>query len=55
MANLPIVLYPGMKVGQLAIFKMSSPAEVPYGSAELGSKYQNQRGPTPSKYYLNFD
>mgnify|MGYP002757111829 CR=1 FL=1 len=54
-ANLPIVLYPGMKVGQLAIFKMSSPAEVPYGSAELGSKYQNQRGPTPSKYYLNFD
>ncbi|AIG64752.1 deoxycytidine triphosphate deaminase [Corynebacterium atypicum] len=53
-ANLPIVLYPGMKVGQLAIFGMSSPAEVPYGTASLGSKYQNQRGPTPSKYYLNF-
>lgn len=53
-ANLPIVLYPGMKVGQLALFQMSSPAEVPYGSGALGSKYQGQRGPTPSKYYLNF-
>lgn len=53
-ANLPIVLYPGMKVGQLAIFQMSSPADVPYGSAALGSKYQGQRGPTPSKAYLNF-
>lgn len=53
-ANLPIVLYPSMKVGQLALFSMSSPAEVPYGSSSLGSKYQNQRGPTPSKAYLNF-
>ena len=53
-ANLPIVLYPGMKVGQLAIFQMSSPAATPYGSDALGSKYQGQRGPTPSKAYLNF-
>lgn len=53
-ANLPIILYPGMKVGQLALFKMSSPAETPYGSGKLGSKYQGQRGPTPSKAYLNF-
>jgi dCTP deaminase len=53
-ANLPITLWPGMKVGQLALFKMSSPAEVPYGSGKLGSKYQGQRGPTPSKAYLNF-
>ena len=53
-ANLPITLWPGMKVGQLAIFKMSSPAEAPYGSGILGSKYQGQRGPTPSKSYLNF-
>ncbi|MBN9645216.1 dCTP deaminase [Corynebacterium mendelii] len=53
-ANLPIALWPGMKVGQLALFKMTSPAEVPYGSAALGSKYQGQRGPTPSKAYLNF-
>ncbi|WP_411708978.1 dCTP deaminase [Corynebacterium sp. LaCa116] len=53
-ANLPITLWPGMKVGQLAIFQMSSPAEAPYGSGALGSKYQGQRGPTPSKSYLNF-
>ncbi|AMO92004.1 dCTP deaminase [Corynebacterium simulans] len=53
-ANLPITLWPGMKVGQLAIFKMSSPAESPYGTGVLGSKYQGQRGPTPSKSYLNF-
>ena len=53
-ANLPITLWPGMKVGQLAIFNMSSPAEVPYGSGALGSKYQGQRGPTPSRAYLDF-
>ncbi len=53
-ANLPIALYPEMKVGQLALFKMTSPAEAPYGSGALGSKYQGQRGPTPSKAFLNF-
>ncbi|QPK83105.1 dCTP deaminase [Corynebacterium qintianiae] len=53
-ANLPITLWPGMKVGQLALFRMSSPAQTPYGSGRLGSKYQGQRGPTPSKAYLNF-
>lgn len=53
-ANLPIALWPTMKVGQLAIFKMSSPAETPYGADSIGSKYQGQRGPTPSKAYLNF-
>jgi len=53
-ANLPMTLWPGMKVGQLALFTMSSPAETPYGSGALGSKYQGQRGPTPSKSYLNF-
>ena len=53
-ANLPIVLYPGMKVGQLALFRLTSEVESPYGSGSLGSKYQGQRGPTPSKAYLNF-
>jgi len=53
-ANLPIVLYPGMKVGQLALFELTTPAESPYGTSTLGSKYQGQRGPTPSKAYLNF-
>lgn len=52
--NLPITLYPGMKIGQLAFFQLSSPAEHPYGSAELGSKYQGQQGPTASRYYENF-
>jgi dCTP deaminase len=53
-ANLPITLWPGMKIGQLCVLKLSSPAESPYGSAAAGSKYQGQRGPTPSKAYLNF-
>ena len=53
-ANLPITLWPGMKIGQLCLFRLSSPAEIPYGSAATGSKYQGQRGPTPSKAYLNF-
>ncbi|MFI6098505.1 dCTP deaminase [Lentzea sp. NPDC051213] len=53
-ANLPITLHPGMKIGQLCLFKLSSPAEHPYGSSQAGSRYQGQRGPTPSKAYLNF-
>jgi len=53
-ANLPVKLYPGMKIGQLCLFKLSSPAENPYGSAKYGSRYQNQRGPTASKSWLNF-
>ncbi|GAB2876554.1 dCTP deaminase [Streptomyces mayteni] len=53
-ATLPIKLWPGMKIGQLCMFRLSSPAERPYGSAEVGSRYQGQRGPTPSRSYLNF-
>lgn len=53
-ATLPIKLYPGMKIGQLCFFRLSSPAEHPYGSAEYGSRYQGQRGPTPSRSYANF-
>jgi hypothetical protein len=53
-ANLPITLWPGMKIGQLCLFRLSSPAEHPYGSARAGSRYQGQRGPTPSRAYLNF-
>ncbi len=53
-ATLPIKLWPGMKIGQLCLFKLSSPAEHPYGSAIYGSKYQGQRGPTASKAHLNF-
>jgi len=53
-ANLPITLWPGMKIGQLCLFRLSSPAERPYGSEGVGSKYQGQRGPTPSKAWQNF-
>lgn len=53
-ANLPIRLWPGMKVGQLCLFRLSSPAEHPYGSPVYGSRYQDQRGPTPSRSYVNF-
>lgn len=54
-ANLPITLYPGMKIGQLALFRLDQPAEHPYGSEEVRSKYQGQRGPTESRYHLNFE
>ena len=53
-ANLPITIYPGMKIGQISFFRLTSEAENPYGSAKVGSKYQGQRGPTPSRYYENF-
>jgi dCTP deaminase len=53
-ANLPITLYPGMKIGQISFFEMTTPADRPYGAAGLGSKYRGQRGPTPSRYYENF-
>ncbi len=54
MATLPVKLWPGMKIGQLCFFQLTSPAEHPYGSAAYGSRYQGQRGPTPSRSYLNF-
>jgi dCTP deaminase len=53
-ANLPITVYPGMKIGQISFLKMTTPAETPYGASSLGSKYQHQRGPTPSRYFENF-
>ncbi|MDT0309733.1 dCTP deaminase [Streptomyces sp. DSM 44917] len=53
-ATLPIKLWPGMKIGQLCLFRLSSPAERPYGTNGVGSRYQHQRGPTPSRSYLNF-
>jgi dCTP deaminase len=53
-ANLPITIYYGMKIGQLSFVKLSEPAEHPYGTGTLGSKYQGQAGPTPSRYWKNF-
>src|SRR6266550_1572558 len=54
-ANLPITIYYGMKIGQLSFVQLTEPAERPYGSDALGSKYQGQRGPTPSRYWQNFE
>jgi dCTP deaminase len=53
-ATLPIKLWPGMKIGQLCLFRTSSPVEHPYGSSAYGSRYQDQRGPTPSRSWQNF-
>ena len=53
-ATLPIKLWPGMKIGQLCFFRLSSPSEHPYGSSVYGSRYQGQRGPTPSRSWVNF-
>jgi len=53
-ATLPITLYPGMKIGQISFLRMDGPAEHPYGSSSLGSKYAGQLGPTPSQYWKNF-
>ncbi|MBE6484499.1 MAG: dCTP deaminase [Actinomycetaceae bacterium] len=53
-ATMPIKLYPGMKVGQLCFFRLSSPAESPYGHGASGSRYQGQRGPTASRSHLGF-
>jgi dCTP deaminase len=54
-ANLPIALYRGMSIGQISFLKMSSPVERPYGSRELGSKYQGQSSPTESKFFRDFE
>lgn len=53
-ATLPINLWPGMKIGQLCFFQLSSASEHPYGSGPYGSRYRGQRGPTASRSYLNF-
>jgi dCTP deaminase len=53
-ATLPIKLWPGMKIGQLCLFRLTSAAEFPYGSDKYGSRYQGQRGPTPSRSFMNF-
>ncbi|MFH5821647.1 dCTP deaminase [Georgenia sp. AZ-5] len=54
-ATMPIMLWPGMKIGQLCFFQLSSSAERPYGSGARGSRYQGQRGPTASRSHLNFE
>tara|TARA_B100000902_G_scaffold6342_1_gene8219 strand:- start:10594 stop:11160 length:567 start_codon:yes stop_codon:yes gene_type:complete len=53
-ANLPIKIYPEMKIGQISFYYLNSPSESEYGSSVYGSKYQGQKGPTPSKSHTDF-
>lgn len=53
-ASLPITLYPSMKIGQISFMQMTTPADQPYGSSAVGSKYQDQQGPVASRYFENF-
>jgi dCTP deaminase len=54
-ANLPITIYPGMKIGQISFMQMTEPATTPYGASAIGSKYKGQKGPTASRYWKNFE
>ncbi len=54
-ANLPITLYAGMRIGQISFVRLTTPVERPYGSPELGSKYQGQSEPTASAFHRDFD
>jgi dCTP deaminase len=54
-ANLPITLYDGMKIGQISFQRLSSPVEVAYGDSRLGSRYRGQTEPTASRYHRDFE
>jgi dCTP deaminase len=54
-ANLPITLYHGMKIGQISFQRLSSPVEIGYGDERIGSKYRGQRDPTASLYHRDFE
>jgi dCTP deaminase len=54
-ANLPISLYDGMKIGQISFQRLSSPVERSYGDPSLGSRYRGQTDPTPSRYWADFE
>jgi len=54
-ANLPITIYHAMKIGQISFMQLTEATSTPYGASSLGSKYQGQRGPTPSRYWKNFE
>ncbi|MBI4298250.1 MAG: dCTP deaminase [Chloroflexi bacterium] len=53
-ANLPVTLYYGMKIGQISFLMLTTPAENLYGSPALGSKYQGQTEPTASRMHEDF-
>ena len=54
-ARLPITLYDGMRIGQISFLELSTPADRPYGSEELGSRYMGSTDPTATRVHLDFD
>lgn len=54
LARLPITLYYGMKIGQISFLRLTTPADRLYGSESLGSKYQGQTEPTPTRFHQDF-
>lgn len=48
----PLLLWPGMKIGQLCFLDLATRSSVRYGAA--GNHYQGQRGPTASRAHLQF-
>ena len=54
LSNLPITLYPNMKIAQISFMTMTTPARRIYGSPELHSRYQGQKGPTASRYHQDY-
>ena len=51
---LAVTLYYGMKIGHISFSRLTTPADEPYGSDVLGSKYRGDQGPVASKYYENY-
>lgn len=54
-SNLPIKLFVGMRVAKIAFMPLLSPAQSGYGKAKLKSKYLNQKPPTASKIWEDFE
>lgn len=54
-SQMPIALYYGMRIAQVSFLQLTTPVDRPYGSPELGSKYQGQTGPTASRISREFE
>ena len=50
MTQLPVIVYPGLRICQIIFEETTSPARIPY-SKKKGAKYVDQKGPEASKLY----
>jgi len=48
-ASLPVLIRPGMRIGQISFLQMTTPVDTPYQG-----KYQGQAGPTSSRSHQDF-